>query len=227
MSKYEKHKNIRLYRLSRMERIMLQLPADARLLDIGCGSAESLIPLKSLRPDVRMIGADKIDYADNPPEVLEQYVRLDLDAERLPLEPGSFDCVRMAHVIEHLGNPQLVMEQVGKLLKPGGIFYASVPNERSLIVPSFNLWHSQHVPFNFFDDPTHIRPVTAHGLYCWFEAAGFRDEEIKIGLERTPYQLLHSLPAIFKALVFRKRARMATAVWTLVGWVSYGVGRKG
>ncbi|MBW2661156.1 MAG: hypothetical protein JRD93_04005 [Deltaproteobacteria bacterium] len=103
----------------------------------------------------------------------------------------------------------------------------STPSKRSLFVPSLNFGHKQHGPFNFFGDTTHLRPVTTHGLYCWLEMAGFQDQQIdEVGLEMNPYQFFRSIPSILKAFLKKDRSRLVTSLWNLIGWVSYGIGRK-
>lgn len=214
-------------RLGRFQRAFLTLPPNAILLDIGCWNCHSLEPLKRLRPDVRMWGIDRIDYGNQPPGVLERYIQMDLDKDLLPIEPESVECIRMAHILEHLSNPSLLMKQLKSVLKKNGIIYISGPNERSLWVPSFNFGHKFHGPFNFYDDPTHVRPLTIHGIYCYLEMAGFTDDEIiKLGIERTGYQCLRILPTFVKSVLLRDRTKMISGIWTLIGWTSFGIARK-
>ncbi len=172
---------LRWIRLERIQNLLLDLPTNARLLDIGCWNCKNLELYRTLRPDIHILGVDQIDYGDAYPNVLNGYTKLDLDKDSLPFKESSFDLIRMDHILEHLCDPQNVMGQIKRLLKRGGEVYISTPNERSLFIPSFNFGHKAHGPFNFFDDPTHLRPVTTHGLYCWLENAGFTDKEIVVG----------------------------------------------
>lgn len=217
----------RHFLLSRIASLVLDLPMNGKLLDIGCYNCDSLNPLKNLRSDLNFYGVDIIDYKNNVPGILKKYERIDLEKDCIPFEKEAFDFIRMAHILEHLKNPAFVMEQIGYLLKPGGVLYVSTPNERSLFVPSFNFGHKYHNPFNFFDDPSHWRPVTTHGIYCWLETAGFKDNEIEVGIERTFWHFLRSAPTAIWALIRRDRLRLVGSVWNLVGWVSYGIARKG
>ncbi len=50
----------------------------------------------------------------------------------LPFEDGRFDCVVLQEVIEHLQNPVLVMKEIHRVLKPGGVFILSTPNMLNL-----------------------------------------------------------------------------------------------
>ncbi len=47
-----------------------------------------------------------------------------MDAAHMTFEPESFDFVYSFAVFQHLENPQAVIEEMRRVLKPGGIFYA-------------------------------------------------------------------------------------------------------
>lgn len=213
-------------RQGRFQRLLAGLPLEGSVLDVGCADCSSLQPLKRSRPDVSFHGVDRIDFDGGPPSVLRSYARVDLDDELLPYERESFDCIRIAHVVEHLHRPSLLFSQVRGLLRVGGIVYVSAPNERSLLVPSLGLVHAVHGPLNFYDDPSHLRPWTSHGIYCLLEGAGFGDADIVVGLERTPYWLIRSLPTLVRGFVTGDRGRVVGAVSHIVGWTSYGVARR-
>lgn len=52
-----------------------------------------------------------------------------LDAERLPDDlVGRFDAILMVALIEHLVDPLRAMQQVARLLRPGGFVYIDTPN---------------------------------------------------------------------------------------------------
>jgi ubiquinone/menaquinone biosynthesis C-methylase UbiE len=42
------------------------------------------------------------------------------DMTRLPFPEGTFDCVTCGYVIEHLPDPRPGLEEIGRVLKPGG-----------------------------------------------------------------------------------------------------------
>jgi len=43
-----------------------------------------------------------------------------------------FDCIVMGFILEHVDDPDLVLERYKKFLKPGGVMYVAVPNAKSL-----------------------------------------------------------------------------------------------
>jgi SAM-dependent methyltransferase len=51
------------------------------------------------------------------------------DAEEpLPFEDASFDVVVAAELLEHLREPQRLVDEAARVLRPGGILAGSVPN---------------------------------------------------------------------------------------------------
>jgi 2-polyprenyl-3-methyl-5-hydroxy-6-metoxy-1,4-benzoquinol methylase len=51
------------------------------------------------------------------------------DIQRLPLDDGCADAVTCFEAIEHVSDPRLVVEEVTRILKPGGVFLVSTPNK--------------------------------------------------------------------------------------------------
>ena len=101
------------------------LPLKARVLDVGCGRGVLLGALADKGFEVHgfeisemaVVGADsraKIRIASS------------LTEARYP--QGNFDQVILWHVLEHLPNPREVLEEIRRILKPGGRLVLAVPN---------------------------------------------------------------------------------------------------
>ncbi len=54
--------------------------------------------------------------------------RHDLNVQRLPFGDGAFDVVVAGEVLEHLQLPEVVVGEIRRVLRPGGVFLGSVPN---------------------------------------------------------------------------------------------------
>ena len=136
-------------------RLVLSLPAGARLVDVGCGN-HSPSRHRRLRPDLRYIGVDieRYNLDEEDDRAAERIVILPRDgyADRLLAELGeaSADVVTMKHVIEHLDAPLPTLATVVRLLKPRGQIFLSFPSENSPNLPS------AQGSLNFHDDPTHV-----------------------------------------------------------------------
>jgi SAM-dependent methyltransferase len=82
-------------RAARHERFfaLTQLPAEARVLDVGCGA----LGLRGLEPDLDITGVDLAERPDYP----GPFVRADA-AAGLPFADDEFDLVYCSSVIEHV-----------------------------------------------------------------------------------------------------------------------------
>lgn len=58
----------------------------------------------------------------------EMSKKVGADGQRLPFSDEEFDLVFSKHVFEHLPNPQLALEEIDRILQPGGTFIVLVPN---------------------------------------------------------------------------------------------------
>lgn len=55
-----------------------------------------------------------------------------VDLEPLPYDNGFFDVVLFASVLEHLYNPRFALDEVARVLRPGGILLLETPNALAL-----------------------------------------------------------------------------------------------
>jgi len=95
-----------------------------RVLDLGCGDGDYAKRLKDLGFEVV---ASDIDSKRFKYHNLIKFEASNLD-KPLPFTENSFDYVLLLEVIEHLYNPNFVIEQISKVLKPGGSIIISTPN---------------------------------------------------------------------------------------------------
>jgi SAM-dependent methyltransferase len=93
------------------------------VLDIGCGQ----MPYKSLILSAPS-RADRYLGLDLPPGKQYHYAPdLPWDGRTIPLPDSSIDCAVTTEVLEHCPEPNLVLAEVSRVLKPNGLFFATVP----------------------------------------------------------------------------------------------------
>ena len=126
-----------------------------RLLEIGCGSGETLAYLRSLGWNVTGLEVD--------PRAVEvaQARGLSVHAGQMAeaaFPDASFDVVVMVHVIEHVHDPRRLLGEVARVLAPGGLLRMLTPNTESLAHRRFGAsWVS-------LDAPRHLHLFNARNL---------------------------------------------------------------
>jgi SAM-dependent methyltransferase len=106
-----------------------------RLLDIGCSRGFLLAICKQNGIEVNGIDVD--------PEIIDGKVvkRCNVETDRFPFDDNTFDIVWSAGLVQHLNKPPTnFMEEIYRVLKPGGKLCLSVRNEKSWINMLFSLY---------------------------------------------------------------------------------------
>jgi SAM-dependent methyltransferase len=105
-------------------------PGPARVLDVGCGAGSVAKAVKAARPDLEVIGCDVSESALAAASFEPGGVEFRrASAERLPFGDAEFDCVWIFDVLEHVDSPELVLAEVGRVLRRGGLFHIVLPLE--------------------------------------------------------------------------------------------------
>lgn len=105
-------------------------PVRGRVLDVGCGAGAVAKAVKRERPDLEVLGCDAsrsaIAAAGASPDGVDFQLAT---AERLPFADGELDFVWIFDVLEHVEDPEQVLREVARVLKPGGGFHIVLPLE--------------------------------------------------------------------------------------------------
>ncbi|QTA81897.1 SAM-dependent methyltransferase [Desulfonema limicola] len=86
------------------------------VLDIGCGDK----PLLSLFHEVQYIGIDM------DAQSLADFI-IDCNKDNFPLKDCSIDAVLLSNSLEHIYNTNHLIDEISRVLKPGGLIFFSVP----------------------------------------------------------------------------------------------------
>ncbi|MEO0793547.1 MAG: class I SAM-dependent methyltransferase [Verrucomicrobiota bacterium] len=100
-----------------------------RHLDISAGWGHLIRRLNESRPNWESEACDfelMPELGDIPGKTAN------LNTEDLPFPDNTFDLVTCTEAFEHIENYHRVVREVQRILKPGGIFFVSVPNMLSL-----------------------------------------------------------------------------------------------
>lgn len=103
--------------------------AGASVLDVGCGNGFFLQQLdERLRRDYRYHGVDYSPYQVECAASRPYEVRLGNLEEGIPHDAATFDVVYAGEVIEHLYNPDHLIAECRRVLRPDGLLVLSTPN---------------------------------------------------------------------------------------------------
>ena len=135
------------------------LPKGAKILDAGCGKGAFSEYVRTMRPDLEFHGVD-LNKEDKKaaPKFLNFHLMNITDMKKF--KANTFDCILCFHVLEHLQDPREASKEFHRVLKKGGITIAECPHWFTAFSP---------IGFNFYDDPTHIRPHSKTSMMNIFD----------------------------------------------------------
>jgi SAM-dependent methyltransferase len=133
------------------------IPRDACIADIGCGSGEITSRLAASYPGARLVGVDILEssvaYARRRHAVLAPRVRFEQgDAFELAFGDGEFDLVVCRHMTQSVPEPQRVLSELRRICRPGGWVhvlsedYAMIHAAAAAVDPD-RLWHEGVIAF--------------------------------------------------------------------------------
>jgi len=125
------------FRLKESLKALASVPAKATVLEVGAGAGQFIRSVKRIRPDLDCFGSDISKTAIEKAKLVDDGVTYAVSGDTLPYADASMDAVLIYDVLEHVTDVQGVLREIYRVLKPGGIFYASVPCEGDWT----SLWH--------------------------------------------------------------------------------------
>jgi 2-polyprenyl-6-hydroxyphenyl methylase/3-demethylubiquinone-9 3-methyltransferase len=147
---------------------------DLSIADIGCGAGFLTNELGQTYSDVHGLDASQSSLDVAQSRDLTGTVRYQLgDAYRLPYEDQSMDVVCAMDFLEHVDDPDKVVSECARVLKPGGLFFYHTFNRNLLawlIVIKFMEWFVPNTPkhlhvLHLFIKPAElIRMMKKHDL---------------------------------------------------------------
>lgn len=164
-----------------------------RLLDVGCGPGSISAGLAKYCARI-----DAIDYSSEVVELAQQTAR-DLRVENklhvragsiyeLPYEDGSFDVVYAHMVLQHLADPVGALQEMQRVLKPGGFVAVRESDFASMLSYPYNAgidnWRTVH---RLVCHSNKAQPDAGRYLKDWATQAGFKVDNIKISFSITSY----------------------------------------
>lgn len=125
-----------------------KIKKNEKLLDLGCGRGEFLNGFLDMGVD-----GYGVDFTDAAIEACPdaEIKQADIENDGLPYDDDYFDVIFSKSVIEHFHNPEILVKEVFRCLKPGGTAI--------ILAPSWE--HNYRI---YFEDFTHRTPFMKSAL---------------------------------------------------------------
>lgn len=154
-----------------------------RLLDIGCGAGNLLAAARKNGWNAQGldVSASAVKHVrDLSYEVFEG----ELHEAAFPSQ--HFDVITAAELLEHLIDPQPLLHEVARILRPGGLFWTTTPHARGLSGRILGLQWRCIWP------PEHLQLFSIRGLTKLLGDAGFRQLRVNTS-GGNPVEIFHAM----------------------------------
>jgi len=159
------------------EQIAGLLPADARVLDVGCGDGTIAAEIMARRPDVTITGIDVLVRPETKIEVTE------FDGRTIPFGDATFDAVTFVDVLHHTDDATVLLREAARVAATAVVIkdhladgFLANPTLRAMdwvgnashgVALPYNYWTSAQWDAAFADVGLEVqRSVTDLGLYA-------------------------------------------------------------
>ena len=101
----------------------LRIKAHDKVIDLCCGTGDLAIIIKQIQPDADVTG---VDFSDKMLEIARSKSKnieyLQVDVTNLPFADNTFDFAVMGFGLRNIQNAEKAVEEVYRILKPGGYY---------------------------------------------------------------------------------------------------------
>lgn len=152
----------------------------SKLLDIGCGYGFFLETAKQNNWDVT--GVEITD--DAVKACTSKGLRMHHGTlETAHFQDETFDVIVLIETIEHVIQPEKLITEIHRVLRPGGLVYLTTPNFNAI-----NRYRLK-AQYDVIQYPLHLSYFTPKTLQRFFESNGFETQEIaSSGISKTRYK---------------------------------------
>lgn len=170
-----------------------------RILDIGCGGGFFLNAVREVFDELY-----GLEMSSELAEFVKKKWGIDIhigEIQNINFSENYFDIITLYDVIEHVLHPDKLLNELHRILKPGGVVVVSTPNVNGL---STKIMKDKSL---FLTPPEHLYYFSPNSLTIFLEANGFRVRKVKT----ENIYINHILMQKFRRKISRKELRSSTS----------------
>ena len=163
---YLKRKNQLTREYAQILKLLDEFPNKGKLLDVGCAAGFFLNYAKQNNWEVEGVEVSKD---------LSEYARKELGLNvytgrlsNISLQPKSYNVVTLIGVIEHLDDPQSVINDISKIIKPNGTLIILTENVESVLSKTLKSKWNGYMP------PEHLSYFSKQSIQYLIQGKGFK-----------------------------------------------------
>lgn len=151
----------------RVERVLSEINVEDDILEIGCSVGYFM---EAIAGKVKSVCGTEWD------QKAQQFIRDNTQFRNITVSSNpedfgkQFDKIFMFHVLEHIEEPIVFLENLKGMLKPGGAIYIEVPNVDDILVKTYQCEAFK----DFYYKKAHLYNFNEKGLQYIFENAGYQ-----------------------------------------------------
>ena len=154
-----------------------------RLLDVGCGAGTFLQAAARAGWEGAGVEVSQTAAAHLREHGFEVFCG---ELEKAGYSDGHFDVVIASEVVEHVRDPKAIFGEIARVLRPGGLLWATTPHGRGISARLLKTKWSIVCP------PEHLQLFSVAGIRKLLGEVGFRN--VKVATHGTnPFEILHTL----------------------------------
>ena len=172
---------------------LMEIPAAARVPDVGCGNGWATRMMAELAPDGRVVGIDisdeMIDEARQSSSAFAHVEFREASAEKLPFAENEFTHAFSMESLYYYADTLRALKEIRRVLKPGGRFVTVV-----------DLFQENEASHQWIDDlKVPVQLLSSDQYRSFFEEAGFTNVKAQRLYDPTP------VPANYTGSSFKSR----------------------
>jgi SAM-dependent methyltransferase len=173
------------------------LPAGANLLDAGAGE----------RPYQTIFSKQRYQSCDMPKGFYAATHDFECSLDNIPQPDRTYDAVVLTQVLEHVREPLKVLQEIRRVLKPGGVALVSIPLNSPLHGEPLHFFHFTHYGMYELAGQSSLEVIRCEKLggAFWLLGKQLGDVPAKLMKQHDPFRARK-----------RHRSPYASLLWSLI-----------